>query len=50
MPEHLLRQLYDLMKWGPTSANCSPARIVFVQSHAAKARLAPYMSENGPRP
>lgn len=45
VPEHLLRQLYDLMKWGPTSANCSPARIVFVQSHAAKARLAPCMSE-----
>jgi 3-hydroxypropanoate dehydrogenase len=33
------------MKWGPTSANCSPARIVFVQSPAAKARLAPCMSE-----
>ncbi|MCE1163428.1 MAG: malonic semialdehyde reductase, partial [Thiomonas sp.] len=45
VPEHLLHQLYDLMKWGPTSANCSPARIVFVQSHAAKARLAPCMSE-----
>jgi 3-hydroxypropanoate dehydrogenase len=27
-----LRQLYDLMKWGPTSANCSPARIVFVRT------------------
>ncbi len=34
-----LRRLYDLMKWGPTSANCSPARIVFVRSPAAKARL-----------
>lgn len=34
-----LRQLYDLMKWGPTSANCSPARIVFVKSTAAKAKL-----------
>ena len=45
VPEHLLRQLYDLMKWGPTSANCSPARIVFVQSQTAKARLAPCMSE-----
>ncbi|MDY0329954.1 MAG: malonic semialdehyde reductase [Thiomonas sp.] len=45
VPEHLLRQLYDLMKWGPTSANCSPARIVFVQSQAAKAKLAPCMSE-----
>ncbi|WP_079420610.1 malonic semialdehyde reductase [Thiomonas intermedia] len=45
VPEPLLHQLYDLMKWGPTSANCSPARIVFVQSQAAKARLAPCMSE-----
>ena len=34
-----LRRLYDLMKWGPTSANCSPARIVFVRSPEAKARL-----------
>jgi nitroreductase len=35
----LLQQVYDAMKWGPTSANCSPARIVFVKSDAAKARL-----------
>ena len=34
-----LRRLYDMMKWGPTSANSSPARIVFVSSPAAKARL-----------
>jgi 3-hydroxypropanoate dehydrogenase len=40
-----LRQLYDLMKWGPTSANCSPARFVFVKSAHAKAKLAPCMSE-----
>src|SRR3546814_1598597 len=33
-----LRQLYDLVKWGPTSANMSPARFVFVKSKAAKAR------------
>lgn len=39
-----LEQLYDLMKWGPTSANCSPARIVFVRSPEAKARLLPAMS------
>ena len=31
-----LSQLYDLMKWGPTSANCSPARIVFVKSATQK--------------
>ena len=34
-----LRALYDLLKWGPTSANCSPARIVFVRSAEAKAKL-----------
>jgi 3-hydroxypropanoate dehydrogenase len=34
-----LRRIYDLMKWGPTSANSSPARIVFVRSPAAKAKL-----------
>ena len=34
-----LKRLYDLMKWGPTSANCSPARIAFVRSPAAKERL-----------
>lgn len=39
-----LRQLYDLMKWGPTSANCCPARILFVRSPEAKERLRPALS------
>jgi len=34
-----LRQLYDLLKWGPTSANSSPARFAFVRSAEAKQRL-----------
>ncbi|UCE88343.1 MAG: malonic semialdehyde reductase [Pseudomonadota bacterium] len=34
-----LQQLYGLMKWGPTSANACPARVVFVKSNAAKERL-----------
>jgi 3-hydroxypropanoate dehydrogenase len=34
-----LRAIYELMKWPPTSANSSPARIVFVRSPAAKAKL-----------
>lgn len=34
-----LRELYDLLKWGPTSANSSPARFAFVRSPEAKARL-----------
>jgi len=36
-----LRQLYVLLKWGPTSMNCQPARYVFVKSAEAKARLKP---------
>lgn len=39
--EATLRAVYDLMKLGPTSANCSPARIVFVTSKEAKERLRP---------
>lgn len=34
-----LRALYDRLKWAPTSANCSPLRIVFVRTPEAKARL-----------
>jgi 3-hydroxypropanoate dehydrogenase len=34
-----LKQVYELMKWCPTSVNCSPARIVFVRSAAGKAKL-----------
>lgn len=43
--DELLQQLYDLMKMGPTSANCCPARLVFVKSDAAKARLKPCLDE-----
>lgn len=39
-----LRQLYDLMKWGPTSANSSPARVLFLRTPQAKARLLPALS------
>ncbi len=35
----ILHQLYDLMKWGPTSANCCPIRILFLRSQKAKERL-----------
>lgn len=40
-----LQQMYELMKWGPTSANSSPARIVFIKSETAKARLKPCLNE-----
>ena len=39
-----LRGIYELMKWGPTSANCSPARIVFLRSREAKQRLVPALA------
>jgi 3-hydroxypropanoate dehydrogenase len=37
----LLREIYDLAKWGPTSANSLPMRIVFVKSKSAKEKLVP---------
>ena len=43
--DETLHQLYDLMKFGPTEANSTPARIVFAKSEAAKAKLGPALSE-----
>ena len=43
--EATLRALYDLLKWGPTSMNCQPARYVFVVSEEGKSRLMPALSE-----
>ncbi|NYF21636.1 3-hydroxypropanoate dehydrogenase [Xanthomonas sp. JAI131] len=43
--EDTLRALYELLKWGPTAANGSPARFVFVTSAAAKEKLKPALSE-----
>jgi 3-hydroxypropanoate dehydrogenase len=45
VPDSLLHQLVDVLKMGPTSANCSPARFVFVKSKEAKERLKPHLSE-----
>ena len=39
-----LRELYDLMKWGPTTMNTQPGRIVFVRSKEAKEKLRPALS------
>ena len=39
-----LRRIYDVMKWGPTSANSCRARFVFLRTPAAKARLLPALS------
>lgn len=42
--EALLREVYDLAKWGPTSANTMPGRFLFIVSPEAKDKLAPAMS------
>jgi 3-hydroxypropanoate dehydrogenase len=39
----LLHALYDLLRMGPTSANCSPARFVFVSTDAGRERLKPHL-------
>jgi len=44
VPDALLEEIYDLVKMAPTSANCSPARFVFLKSDEAKARLKPALS------
>jgi 3-hydroxypropanoate dehydrogenase len=41
----VLRELYDLLKWGPTSANTTPMRVLFLRSQQAKERLQPALAE-----
>ena len=45
VPDELLHRLVDVLKLGPTSANCSPARFLFVKSKEGKERLKPHLSE-----
>jgi 3-hydroxypropanoate dehydrogenase len=45
VPDARLAELYDLLKFGPTSANSSPARFVFVRTAEGKAKLKPALSE-----
>src|ERR1017187_2646193 len=44
VPTEALREAYELARWGPTSANSTPARFVFLESEAAKARLLPALA------
>lgn len=44
--EHVLRQLYEVLKWGPTSQNMQPARYVFVRTQAGKEKLLPALIAN----
>jgi 3-hydroxypropanoate dehydrogenase len=43
--DETLHRLYDLLKWGPTTANTGPARFVFVKSAEAKATLGPALDQ-----
>ncbi|MGM1057727.1 malonic semialdehyde reductase [Saccharothrix sp. Mg75] len=40
-----LRQVHELVKWGPTAMNSQPLRVLFLRSEEAKERLAPHMAE-----
>lgn len=44
VPDSTLQAMYDLLKFGPTSANSSPARFLFLRTHEAKERLRPALS------
>lgn len=44
VPDETLRSLYDLVRLGPTSGNCCPARFVFLTTQDAKERLRPALS------
>ena len=44
VPEELLRRVYDLARLGPTSANCSPMRVLFLTSREARERLRPALN------
>ncbi len=45
VPDALIQQIYDTMKWGPTSANTCPMRVVFVRSKDAKEVLKPFLDK-----
>jgi len=45
VPETLIKAAYELTKMGPTSANGSPARFLFLRTAEAKARLKPHLME-----
>jgi 3-hydroxypropanoate dehydrogenase len=47
VPDSTLRELYELMKFGPTSGNCTPLRIAFARTPEARERLAVCMNPGG---
>jgi len=43
--DDVLQKIYDMMRYGPTSANCCPMRLIFVKSDEAKEKLKPCLME-----
>lgn len=46
VPEALLREVYELAKWGPTASNTLPGRFLFLTTPEARERLAPHLSKS----
>jgi 3-hydroxypropanoate dehydrogenase len=44
VPEELLRAAHDLMKWGPTTANSQPMRVLYLRSQESREKLRPALS------
>ena len=44
VPEELLREAHDLMKWGPTTANSQPMRVLYLKSQESREKLRPALS------
>jgi 3-hydroxypropanoate dehydrogenase len=44
VPDELLRAAHDLMKWGPTTANSQPMRVLYLKSHESREKLRPALS------
>ena len=44
VPDQLLRAAHDLMKWGPTTANSQPMRVLYLKSHESREKLRPALS------
>jgi 3-hydroxypropanoate dehydrogenase len=44
VPEEQLREIYELMKWGPTWSNALPLRLVYVTTPEGKTRLLPHLA------
>lgn len=45
VPDEVLRRLYELARWAPTSANMNPGRFLFLKSREARERIQPFMFE-----